>query len=496
MSSLFKSGIIVSACTMLSRLFGLLREQCIANAFGAGSAADCVNIALKIPNLLRRVLAEGAFSSVFVPMFNGMLTQSKLQATNFMNSIFTLLAIVMSILVVICQVNMEKLMYILAPGFSGVDAKIELAIRLCIITMPYMLLISLAAVCGSILNSFGKFIPFALMPVILNLGIVLASVWGNHDYIAYAVVLCGLLQLTIMYFLAYKHGLRVSFIGLFGSDTKLFLKKLLPAAASASAAQLNLFISQSIASYINGAISILGYAERIYQFPLSLIGTTISTVLLPTLTKLYRSDAKSAAALQSNVFKIAMYLSLGSSVFVCALSKQIVELIYYRGAFNMHDTQATAITLVCFGFGLPAFILNKVLSQGYYANLDLNTPMKITIYSILINAALNFIGMYYAGIYGIAIGSTAASWINASLLYAYGIKYFKVNRDLAVFLFKMICVSLITYSALCVSSHYLSKGIINLFINMVLCGVVYIGLSILTKAIKISELKRLRESIF
>lgn len=447
--SIFRSGFIVAFFTLLSRIAGLFREVFLADVFGSTSQADCVNVALKFPNLFRRIFGEGALTAVFIPIYNRKMLNSPDGANAFAGQIFFLLFLLLSIMTIIMQIFMPELMLILAPGFAKHGEKFELSIMLCRISMPYLIFISSSALMGAMLNSIGRFVAFAAAPIILNLVMILAcALYSQQDskaiFISASITIGGVLQLAFMYYCIKKNNLNFALSTQIDfAESKNFLKQMLPAVLSAGVVQISLFISQSMASFIDGAISILSYAERIYQFPLSLIGTAFGTVLLPQLSKLYNNkNFKEAAITQENAIKFALYISTPCAVGICILANFIIHTIYQRGAFIQQDTINAANCLACFSLGLPAFILNKVLTPIFYANCDQKTPLKITILTLVINIILNAIFMKLYGAASIALGSSIAAWVGTLLLYTYAKQYFMLSRQIWAFIFKVILCNL------------------------------------------------------
>ena len=307
---LLRSGVVVAFFTLLSRFFGLARELFIAATFGTTQIADCVNVAFKFPNLFRRIFGEGALSAVFIPMYSEKLVTSKKDAKKFSGEIFILLFITLTCLTVILQIFMPFLMVLIAPGFMYSGEKYDLAITLCRLTIPYVIFVSITALFGGMLNSVRKFAAFAFVPILMNICVIIIPYFSKdfiepHYSISYALIIAGIMQVLFMYFCLIRAGLK--FPLLFkpkDPEVKKLIKKMGPATMSSGAQQLNLFISQSIASFLPGAVSILSYADRLYQLPLSLIGVTFGTILLPELSKIYKKkDYTEANFLQNKAIK-------------------------------------------------------------------------------------------------------------------------------------------------------------------------------------------------
>ncbi len=461
--ALFRSSLTVAFFTLVSRIFGLGRELFIAFIFGATPMADSVNVAFKLPNLFRRIFGEGALSIVFIPIFNAKLIESRSAAGYFTGTIFTILLLILVIIVILMQIFMPSLMFIIAPGFYDDLEKFNLTVTLCRITMPYLVFISITALLGGILNSVKRFAAFAFSPVILSVSVILITILLQPYLqpsisVSLSLLVAGGLQVIFMFFCVIRARLTFPLIfDPFNRDVKKFLFNMGPAALSAGVQQLNLFISQSIASFIEGAISILSYADRIYQFPLSLIGITFSTILLPELSQIYRTNnVARITKIQNNAIKISLLLSLPAACGIIVLAQPIIHIIYERGAFSSEDTLKTAGTISIFALGLPAFVLAKILMSILYANHDTKTPLKITLYSLLANTLLNIILMIPFSHLGIALGSSIAAWYNISLLYIYTKKYwyFPIDSPLCFFVGKIILSCQGMIGVIWIMKHY------------------------------------------
>lgn len=507
MKKIISSGIVVALYTFISRIFGLVRELFIASWFGTGPMADAVNVALKLPNLFRRIFAEGAFSAVFIPMYSKKYDSSKEEAELFAGKMFLFLLLAVLTVVFLFQLLMPYIMFILAPGFQLGGDKFEIAVMLCRITMPYLVFISLSVFYGSMLNSIGKFAALAFMPVLMNIGIIIGTIMldditERSTAISLSVILAGILQFLFMYIALRRSKLVVNLtnakIEKSDKDLMKFIKRIIPAIVSSGAMQINLFISQSIASFIPGAISILAYADRIYQFPLSIIGIAFATVLLPTLSKLYRQkDQEGIDKVQDDAIKFAMFLSLPATAGIIILAEPLTTVIYERGAFTNVDTIKTAETIASFTLGLPAYVLAKIFTPIFYANDDTKTPMRLTIYTMLVNTLLNVILMVPFDHVGIALGSSIAAWYNTFVLMWHAKKrqLFTKSIKLPSYLAKIIICTLFMSLAVIITSYMLPSAsdilgkVINLLIVIIIGKIVYLATSILSGIYDLSEIK-------
>ncbi|ABY72866.1 virulence factor [Rickettsia rickettsii str. Arizona] len=464
-SRLFRSGVVVAFCTLISRIFGLVREQFIASLFGSTPMGDSINVAFKLPNLFRRIFAEGALSSVFIPIYNEKMLISKKAANNFSGEIFTLLLVTLIVIIALMQIFMPQLMLFIVPGFHGKKEKFELTVFLCRITIPYLIFVSLTALLGGILNSIKKFAAFAFSPVILSICVIIFTLTFDHYIestisISLSLIMAGILQVSFMFVCVKRADLNFPIIfNLSDPDVKKLLINMGPATISSGIQQLNLFISQSIASFIEGAISILAYADRIYQFPLSIIGTSFSTILLPELSKIYKSnDIVAAKKIQNNAIRMGLLLSLPATFGIIILSHPIINIIYERGVFTSQDTTNTAEAISAFALGLPAFILAKILTPIFYANGNTKTPLKITLFSIIINTGMNLLLMDSLKHIGIAVGTSIAAWYNLGLLYSYTTKQNKLHIEAGIKLFCgkiLLCCILMSIIIALIKHYYL-----------------------------------------
>ena len=264
---------VISLCILISRITGLFRELFIAYIFGVGANSDAVNTAFKLPNLFRRIFGEGALSSVFIPEYTKKRIESEIESKKFASSIFAILITTLLFLVLLMQIFMPYLMYLIAPGFSSDPAKLDLAILLSRITIFYLIFISASALFGGMLNAIGKYAPFAFAPVLLNFSIIIFTVLtrdllDSKIAISISILIAGILQVGLVYLFVriYKIDFKFS-LPRINDDSRVFIRRLFPAIVSGGMVQLSLFISHSIASFVEGAVSILSYADRIYQLP-------------------------------------------------------------------------------------------------------------------------------------------------------------------------------------------------------------------------------------
>jgi putative peptidoglycan lipid II flippase len=324
--------------------------------------------------------------------------------------------------------------------------------------MPYMMLVCLTALMGGITNSHSKFAIFAALPILVNVitisSLIISKInavsnLSSAIFLSHALVVAGVMQLLLIMIYSHSHKFGIDLKNIFtvNKNVSTFFKNILPAIISSSVVQLNLFISQSIASFIPGAISILAYADRIYQFPLSMIGICFGTVLLPAFSSAYkRGDIDAANDLQNKATAFGLMLSIPCAVGIIALAHPITFILYQHGAFTPEDTLQVSYSISAFALGLPAFVLGKIMMPVFYAKIDTKTPMKITIYTILCNIILNVILMFWIGHIGIALGSSVAAWFNVFLciLHMDKGKIDGVDKSFGTFV-KVVCASIVMY---------------------------------------------------
>lgn len=421
--NLIKAVTTVGGFTLLSRVFGFLRDILIANFLGAGAVADAFVVAFRFPNLFRRLFAEGAFSAAFVPIYSRILEgEGAAEAKAFADQAFSVLAIILIAFVAAMEVAMPWAMYVLAPGFADVPGKMALATDLSRIAFPYLLFISLVSLQSGVLNSLGRFAAAAAAPVLLNLTLITALLaFASHAETSGHALVWGVFAAGVIQFLwlaaACRHaGAPVRFARpRLGEKVRLLGKRILPVMFGASLYQINLLIGTVLASMVSdGAVSYLYYADRVTQLPLGVVGVAVGTALLPLLSRqLKAGDEAGAAASQNRGFEVAMLLTLPATAALLVIATPIVRTLFEHGAFDADAATATAAALVAFAAGLPAYVLIKVLTPGFFAREDTATPVRIAAVAMAVNVALNLILMQFWGHVGIALAASASAWLNA-----------------------------------------------------------------------------------
>ncbi len=444
---IIKSGIIVAFLTFVSRVFGYIRDILIASYLGLN--ADSFAVAFRLPNTFRSLFAEGAFSSAFVPMFSSKLAvSSKQESLKFASHVFSLLLIIVAVFVSILMIFMPNLVEILAPGFTDNKDKFLLTVSLSYYTVPYLFFIALASLYAGVLNSLNKFAIASSLPIILNVVMILAIYYltpisksASHA-LAYGVFLAGICQLSLIILAAYKADVKIGFVPItINSEIKQMLKNMVPAIVGSGVVQINLAIDTIIASYIDGAPSILYFADRLNQFPLAIIGTALGTVLLPTLSKYVRiNQLEYANKTQSKAIEISLFLALPCAIAFILVGDQIIALLFERGHFDNSDTNKVFSALAALSIGLPAFILVKVLTPRYYAHHDTKTPVRISMCCIVTNVIFSLSLIKYFSFVGIALATSLSAWINVFLLYYFQHKnnIFRLKRQFLIYMLKII----------------------------------------------------------
>lgn len=421
----------VGSATMASRVLGFVREAMIAAFLGAGPVADAFYAAFRFPNLFRRLFAEGAFNSAFVPLFASELEAGGRDAARkFAEQVLSALLLVLLVVSGLAIVFMPFLTAtIIAPKFADDPAKFDLTVQLGRIMFPYLLAMSLVAMLSGVLNSFRRYFLAALAPVLLNVVLiaVLVASWqmGIGDsslgvVMSWGVCLSGALQLGLLAYGVLREGFPLSLrMPHFSAPVRNLLKLALPTAIAAGIAQINLLVGQIIASAQDGAIAILNYADRLMQLPLGIIAVSIGVVLLPELTRaLAATDQNEAMKLQNRSIEFGLGLMVPAAVGLYLIPDALIALLYERGEFTRDVTQITAEVLGIFSLALPAVVLTKIFQPSFYSRKDTRTPMWFAGVNAATNIVLALVLFPRIGINGLAWAFTAASWVNAILLAA------------------------------------------------------------------------------
>ncbi len=421
-SSLIRSSMVNSSLTLVSRFMGFLRDLAISYRMGASAtpAADAFYTALAFPNLFRRIFGEGAFAAAFQPAYVRALAQDgKEAADKLAEEAMAGLALITILLTVACQLSMHWLMFVINPGYTGDPAKFDLAVWLTVITMPYLPCMALYAHLSGVLNSHGRFIVSGIAPALLNV-VMLVFVLPQKDpvwaaYFASAsVIAAGLAQVGLLWWGVQKSGSHVRLCWpTLNPEIRALIAKAVPGALSASAFQVNIFISGILASQIAGARSWLNAADRLYQLPVGLVGVAIGVALLPRLSRaVHTEDHADAQSAMDEAITLAMALTLPAAAAMLAMPHFMIDGLFTRGAFLAYDARATGAVLFQYGWGAPAFVLMQIVNRAFYARQDTKTPMRVALVQVVVNVALGLLLFRLIGAPGIAAATSAASWVS------------------------------------------------------------------------------------
>ena len=428
---LYRAFATVGAMTGISRVFGFVRDVLVAAVLGAGPVADAFFVAFRLPNLFRRIFAEGAFSAAFIPLFTKHHHGEGGEAAGrtFAEQALAGLTLALIVFTILGEIFMPWLMLLLAPGFFFADPeKLDTAVLLARLSLPYLLCMSLVALYSGLLNALGKFAVAAFAPSLLNIVLIIVLVGlialGEKDHyeaalaLAWGVSISGVLQVLIVMAAAARAGMRLApRLPRFNEDMKRLLMLGAPAVIAGGVAQISAILTTIIASLQDRVVSWLYYADRLFQLPLGVIGVAIGVVLLPELSrKLRASDHAAALESENRSLEVALLLTLPASVALFVAAHPIVSVLFGRGAFLSADATATAGMLAALAPGLPAYVLIRVLHPGFFAREDTKAPMLYAGIGMAANAALSLALFIAIGPVGIALGTTLAGWLQVALL--------------------------------------------------------------------------------
>ncbi|MBK1660634.1 murein biosynthesis integral membrane protein MurJ [Paracraurococcus ruber] len=424
---MLRGVLTVGGWTMASRVLGFARDMLIAARLGAGPMADAFFVALKLPNLFRRLFGEGAFNAAFVPAFAGTLAvQGPKVAQQLAERMASLMTLWLSLMVVLGILTMPWLMTVLAPGFADDPAKFQLAIELTRITFPYLLLICLTALVSGVLNGLDRFAAAAAAPIFFNL-LSMASLLVLAPYVAtpahalaWGVTASGAVQLGLVLWACARAGMALQFLKppSLAPEVRQVLRRMVPGIIGAGVTQLNLAVDVIIASFLPaGAVSYLYYADRVGQLPLGVIGAAVGTAMLPLLSRQVRSgESLSAHRTMNRAMELSLLLCLPAAAGQAAAAWPIVQVLFQRGAFGAAEADATAAALAAYAVGLPAYVLVKVYAPGFFARGDTATPVKVGLAAVALNLALNLVLTQWLLHVGVALATAISAWFNAAML--------------------------------------------------------------------------------
>jgi len=424
--NLFRAFFTVGSYTMMSRVLGFVRDILIAATLGAGMVADAFFVAFKLPNFFRRLFAEGAFNAGFVPLFTEQLERNgKAAGRQFAEEILSVLLVSLFVFVTLFQIFMPWAMIGLAPGFRATPEKFDLAVALTRITFPYLFFISVVSLLGGVLNTLSRFAAVAAAPILLNICLITAITIGvdfaqtpGHA-LAWGVTVAGAIQLAWLG-LACKRAnfaLRLRWPRL-TENVKTLLKLVLPAAIGAGVVQVNLVIDLILASTLpEGSVSFLFYADRLNQLPIGVVGVAVGTAVLPMLSRqIANGHAGDATTTLNRAMELGLLLTVPAAAAFIVMPDVLIATLFQRGVFGESQTTATAMALVAYSTGLPAYILVKVMGPAFFARKDTKTPVIIASICVLVNVILNLILMQFLLHAGLALATALSAWLNILLM--------------------------------------------------------------------------------
>jgi len=413
--------------TMISRVLGFVRDIVIARVFGADAGTDAFFVAFKIPNFMRRLFAEGAFSQAFVPVLSEYKeTKSRQELKELVEKTAGSLAAVLFVITLLGVLAAPILIFIFAPGFDAEGTRHNLAVEMLRLTFPYLFFISLTAMAGGVLNTFGKFVVPAITPVFLNLSLLAAMIWLAPVLdepiiaLAWGVLLAGIVQLAFQFPYLSKLGLMPKLRFDRGhAGVKKIMKLMLPALFGVSITQINLLVDTLLASFlVTGSVSWLYFSDRLVEFPLGIFGIALATVILPTLSKSHAAGKgdEFSANLDSGL-RWVVFLGVPAALGLFFLATPMLATLFQYDAFSTKDVDMASLSLMAYAVGLPAFILVKVLVPGFTSRQDMKTPVRIGIIAVISNMLMSVVLVFFFQHAGLALATSIAAFINAGLLY-------------------------------------------------------------------------------
>jgi len=423
---LMRSGLVVSAMTMLSRVMGLVRDVVVATFLGAGNGSDAFFVAFKIPNFLRRLFAEGAFNQAFVPVLSEYSTQrSKQEIRELLNAVAGSLTAILALITALAMLGAPWLVWVFAPGFGRDPEKLAMTADMLRLTFPYLLLISLTAFSGSVLNTWNRFAVPAFTPVLLNISLIGAALLlmplmeEPAMALAWGVLIAGAAQLAFQVpFLLRLELLPTPWPNFAHEGVKRILKLMAPALFGVSVSQINLLLDTVLASLLTaGSVSWLYYSDRLVELPLGVFGVAIGTIILPALSKRHAEQStEHFSAMLDWAIRVVLLLGVPAALALAVLAEPFLITLFHYGAMTDTDIQMAAMSLRAYAFGLVAFMLIKVLAPGFFARQDTKTPVKVGIIAMVANMVFNLLLIWPLAHAGLALATALSAFLNAGLL--------------------------------------------------------------------------------
>ncbi len=416
--------VTVGLWTLLSRVFGFVRDVMMAAYLGAGPVTDAFFVAFALPNMFRRFFAEGAFNFAFVPMF-AKKHEAGEDAESFARDAFWGMVALLLVFSILAVIAMPLLVWAMAAGFAQ-DDRFDMAVLFGRVAFPYIFFISLVALLSGMLNAVGRFTAAAAAPVLLNVTFVAAMFlaeragWPIGLALSWAVPVAGVVQLALLWVAVRRAGFAMRFRRpRLTPELKRLAIIAAPAVLAGGVVQINLLVGRQVASFTENAVSWLSYADRLYQLPLGVVGIAVGVVLLPELSRRLRAgDAGAGQHSFNRGLEFALFLTLPSAVALAVIATPIVSVLFGRGAWTLADTEATALALAIYALGLPAFVLHKVLQPLFYARHDTRRPFNYAVVSMVVNAVVAIGLMPFIGFIAAAIATSVAAWVMVWQLWA------------------------------------------------------------------------------
>jgi putative peptidoglycan lipid II flippase len=520
--SFIRSVTTVGSYTLLSRVSGFVRDVLTATYLGAGATADAFFIAFQFPNLFRSLFAEGAFSAGFVPIFTQTLARDgKTKAKEFADDAFAVLATALLVFSVIMIIAMPVVLFVMAPGFADIPGQMEKTTELARIAFPYLFFISLTALQSGVLNAFDRFAAPAFAPVLLNITLIAALLAGAGTkgdpafFLAWGVFLAGVVQFFWLAAACRSIDMRFQLRRpRLTPEVKLLLTRMLPVMFGAGIYQLNLVVNKIVATLVSpGAVSWLYYADRVNLLPVGIIGFSIGVALVPLLSR-HIQNGDTAAALhdQNRAIELSILLTVPAAVGIALLAEPITSVLFERGAFMPADREAVAAALLAFSFGLPAYVLNKALTPGFFSRGDTKTPVRAALAAFIVCLVLNLALMNVLGHVGIALATSVSAWVNIAMLVVILRRrgFLVEDRRLLLGIAKITLAAVVMGAALWGGTQFLATTFGPLFGSpngpsgamlprsaalgalIVIGAAIYGGVILITGAAKLSDLRGLR----
>ncbi len=465
--TLFKSTSVVSGMTMVSRVLGFVRDMIAAQIFGASASVDAFYIAFKIPNFMRTLFAEGSFSQAFVPVLSEYRQKREIDdVKNFINHIAGALGSVLLLVTIIGVLLTPVVIMITAPGLDPL--RFHYATDMLRVTFPYLMLISLTAFAGSILNAYGYFSVPAFTPALLNISLIAAALWlSPHFHVpveaqAWGVLIAGVVQLCFQAPFLYRLGFfptpKVSFKD---PGVRRVLKLMLPAIFGASVNQISLLLNTVFASFLAvGSVTWLYYSDRLAYFPLGVFGVALATVVLPHLSRKHadQSPEHFRSALDWGL-RLNVLIGLPASFVLLIFAGPIITTLFHYGKFNTHDVLMTRESCMAYAFGLLAFMLIKLLSSAFYARQDIKTPVKFAVITLVFNMIMNAVLIIPFKHAGLALATSLSAWLNVGLLYTglYKRGVYRLQRGWGRYFMQLLTANAIIAVLLLYAGHDLNQ---------------------------------------